>query len=304
MKQLAIALDLDHHQNNRWGFCGTWYWYEHLINHYNAIMLDSQETYDKRKGEISAVWQPEFGCPMINYDTSLHHKIAFFLSDPHDPKKQPWVLPYIESNEIDFVLTPYYAPTLMHFPDMPKSKVLRFPWCIPDEFIATDDELGFYQSEKSLPPRIHIFGCIDNQLAYNARKWCSVHPSVTVENHSRDNRKYDARAYWARLKTYGAAIAAGSFDGQYGLVLPKYYEIAASGSLLFAQHYPNGELSQMGFYSDNCVPFVRTDFDYHLNHYLRNPQHYHDRRIAAVNLIRQRHSLSVRSEQLAELLEL
>lgn len=75
----------------------------------------------------------------------------------------------------------------------------------------------------------------------------------------------------------------------------------ASGCLLFAQRCK--DLERLGFNDKNCVIFDRKNFKQKVDWWLRNPAASMKIRRAGLELIRDRHALSVRMRQVSELLE-
>jgi hypothetical protein len=62
------------------------------------------------------------------------------------------------------------------------------------------------------------------------------------------------------LSDFDAVVAAGSDLPKYDLTTPKYFEIAAAGSLLFAQR--TNDLKRLGFrHMKNCVVFDTGTFE-------------------------------------------
>jgi spore maturation protein CgeB len=81
--------------------------------------------------------------------------------------------------------------------------------------------------------------------------------------------------------------------------MPKYFEIPATGALLFAQE--TDDLNRLGFKDmDNCVVFNRRNFVKKVQDYLAAPERYLTIRERGKELIGTTHSLSVRLDLLEE----
>ncbi|HQN17740.1 MAG TPA: glycosyltransferase, partial [Syntrophobacteraceae bacterium] len=125
-------------------------------------------------------------------------------------------------------------------------------------------------------------------------------PFVNASSNSGvENKQYTDEEYYAWLRGYDAIIAAGSEDPAYGLTTPKYFEIPASGALLFAQR--TDDLDVLGFrHGENCIAFTRDDFEEQARAYLEDPDRFLHIRAAGRDLMRERHALSVRLDFLEE----
>jgi len=114
-----------------------------------------------------------------------------------------------------------------------------------------------------------------------------------------ENKLFTDEEYYAWLRGHDAIIAAGSEDPVYRLTTPKYFEIPASGALLFAQK--TDDLDTLGFrHRENCIIFTRDTFEDQAREYLKDPGRYIRIREAGRELIRQRHALSARLDFLEE----
>jgi hypothetical protein len=287
----GLLINWKFHEQNRWVCAQTPYFINAIIREFNPIIISSQIEYELHKRKLRNIisMEPGWGVPKINYDKKQKHTIAVFVSDPHN--KANWFCDYIDNNEIDFVFSYYYYPFLYHFPQFDRSKLIHMPWAIPDEFIIDPDSIINHNQNK-----IHIFGGSMSD-AYDTRNWCRKFPFVEDhQNSGCENKIMSDEEYFRWGQQYDAIIAAGSLSEKYQLVTPKYFEIAAGGSLLFAQYCT--DLALLGFDSTNCITFNRNNFEQHALDYLKNQDGYNDIRRNGCVLIKNRHKISNRIEKI------
>ncbi|GAD79649.1 glycosyltransferase [Vibrio ezurae] len=290
--EIALVLNWSFHQKNKWVSIFAPYYVNAFIREYNPIIISSQLEYNLLKKKIKYIvsMEPGWAAPKINYDNSLEHKIAFFLSDPHSKKK--WLEKYVIDNNVTYVLSQYNAPFFYHFPKFPKNKFIHYPWAVPDEFI-------YEGNIKCVGNEVIIFGG-KKSPAYDVRNWCRDQKNITsFENSGVENKKFSDEEFFQWISQYDAVIAAGSTDPQYDLVTPKYLEIAAVGSLLIGQSCK--DLDSLGFNSSNMVIFEKANFNKIIEEYRHNPEKYLKVRENGRQLILDRHLISHRIKEIGEL---
>lgn len=285
--KVGLVLDLEFHYRNRWVSAVTPYMMDALIRDIPCVVIRSQEEYDAWKDHLDAVISTEVGwsAPSLRYDPGKPPVKYILLSDPHrDPEGRQ---KYILGNSFSYILAYYHFPTLYHFRDIPAERIVHFPWAIPDEHICDDpvemrgdDFLLIHGGSKS--------------GAYELRNWCRRFDFVKNADHSGvENKILSDKGYFDWLRGNDAAIAAGSLAPEYRLVIPKYFEIAAMGCLLFAQEAE--DLALLGFRDgENCVVFNQQTFLQKATSYLADREAYVPVRERGRKLIAERHTVSSR----------
>ena len=292
--KIGLIINWRFHKNNKWVSALTPNLINEIIKTFNPLIISSKLKYliYKSKLEYIISLEPGWAAPIIKFDKSKKHKIFVFISDPH--KKKDWLINYVTLNNIDYILSYYYHPFFFHFPDFPKEKVIHFPWAIPDELI--NNEVISVRNNKVI-----IFGGKNNE-AYDIRNWCRSQSGIISFNNSGvENKTFTNIEYFKWLRKYDAIVAAGSSDPKFDLVTPKYFEIASSGSLLFAQYCRDLEL--LGFNNTNCVIFNKDNFNTLVSKYKSNPEGYIELRKNGINLIRSNHTISERIKLLKKFIE-
>lgn len=288
---IGLVIDWPFHKANQWYVALTPYLINQVIDIFNPRIISNQEDYDSQKHNCTKIISIELGIPKIKYDVGIQCKKYLFHSDPHyEVQKRS---DYFIENRFDYVLSFYKSPFFYHNPDFDKKKFIHFPWSIPDEFIR-QDEILVRNSD------VVIFGAAKHD-AYDVRNWCRQQPGVTNFNYSGvENKQLVGKPYFDWIRQFDAIIAAGSSSPEFDLVTPKYFEIAASGALLFGQYCE--DLSSLGFDETNSVIFTKNDFLEKLDMYKSYPQKYLEIRRNGRALILARHKLSDRIKLLKELL--
>lgn len=289
--KVGLVLNLGFHLSNRWVSAVTAYRMNAMIKELNSIIIQNQKDYDKYKDDLDVIiaGEPGWGAPNIKYVKNKPKLKYASMSDPHS-KTVEWQRYFLE-NDFSYTLAYYYNPTLFHLRNIPKDKIIHWTWAIPDQFI----------DEKEIKIRnqnyILIFGATKGE-AYETRNWCKSFNFVKTMNYSGvENKVLTDREYFKWLTQFDAGIAAGSLDRKYRLVVPKYFEIASAGGLLFAQEAE--DLKALGFEDKkNCIIFNKENFEAQARTYLANKEAYADIRKAGRNLISKRHTLSKRISSL------
>lgn len=291
----GLVLDWRFHRQNRWVSAQSAFLVNAIIEAFDPVIITSQLDYEWHKGHLKKIiaMEPGWAAPKIRYDRRQSHLIGVFASDPHN--KTGWFQQYVEENGIRYVFSYYYHPFLHHFPKFDPQRLVHMPWAVPDEFIC-DAETIAYLGQRVL----HIFGGAKSE-AYEVRNWCRGFPFVEDHRNSGvENKTMDDSQYFLWLRQFDAVIAAGSLSPKYRLVTPKYFEIPAAGSLLFAQYCEDLEL--LGFNPDNAVIFDRSDFEDQALEYLKNPESYLGRRKQGCRLVAERHKISDRVQRIRSLM--
>jgi hypothetical protein len=289
----GLVIDWRFHRRNRWVCALSPYLVEAIVETFKPIVISSQSDYDRSRKHLRFIiaMEPGWAAPRIRYSPAHDCVKAVFYSDPHTEPQRRYR--YLADNGFDYVFSYYWHPFLRHFPKVPLEKVIHLPWAIPDHLM----------SEREIELRgtdVGIFGARNND-AYDVRNWCRRQEGVTSFAFSGvENKEMSDEQYFSWLASADALIAAGSSDERFDLVTPKYFEIAASGALLFGQHCK--DLPLLGFDQTNAVPFTKDDFVAKLHAYRQDPRSYLSRRHAGRELIRRRHLVSHRIARIREVL--
>lgn len=285
--KVGLVLNLDFHLSNRWVSALTPYRINAMIKELNCMIIQNQKDYDKYKNDLDVIiaGEPGWGAPNIKYVKNKPRLKYASMSDPHS-KIVEWQSYFLE-NDFSYTLAYFYNPTIFHLRKIPKDKIIHWPWAVPDQFV----------NEKEVKIRnqnyILIFGATKGE-AYEIRNWCKSFNFVKTMNYSGvENKVLTDREYFEWLTQFDAGIAAGSLNRKYRLVVPKYFEIASAGGLLFAQEAE--DLKLLGFEDKkNCIIFNKENFEARSREYLANKEEYVGIREAGRNLISKRHTLSKR----------
>jgi hypothetical protein len=266
-----------------------------IVQRFTCELITSQEDYDGLYDRVDALLslEPQFASPVLSWKRGFLRrrkpKLSYVLcSDPH---LLQWRERYFLENGISHMLALYLAPTEFHFREIPRERIVHFPWCVPDQFISSGTVVDHGQDS------LCCFGGA-NSAAYELRNWCRGFPFVNARlNSGVENKQFTDEEYYLWLQGFDAAIAAGSEDPVYRLTTPKYFEIPAAGALLFAQE--TGDLDALGFrHRENCIVFTRDTFEELAREYLEHPDRYTGIRAKGRDLIRERHSLTARLDSL------
>lgn len=294
----GLVLNWGLHQSDNWTAACYPVFVERFIKRFDPVVITGQREYDRRAEELEHIFA--FGVrnkkgPTLEYDINLNQTVLMFASDPHD--RSEYLHDYIRENEIDYVLTPFYNPFLYHIPGIDEERLVHFPWPVPDKHIINPDAIEYHGDEA-----VHISGA-SGSGAYELRDWCRNHPDVAEHaNSGTQNKTMTNSEYYMWLRNFDASIAAGSLCEQWQYVVPKYYEIPAAGSLLFAQYCE--DLDRLGFDDSNCIVFhSKEDFKKKIEAYLDAPEEYLERRKNGAGLIASEYSISDRLDNVEALFE-
>ena len=300
--RVGLVLDREFHESNRWVSATTPYFVNSILQQFECSIISSQAEYEATLPGVDVIlsMEPGWAAPILDFNRTkaikgeFNKKSSFILySDPH---KDKWREDYFLTNNIDYILAFYDSPTKYHFRKTPHNRILHFPWCVPDHWITHN------QIECKGQKSIAIFGA-QHHDAYTVRNWCRNFPFVENNSYSGvENKVLSSEEYILKLQAYDAGIAAGSESLEYRLTMPKYFEIPATGALLFAQR--TDDLEKLGFrHKENCLFFTQDNFEQIAKEYLLNPHNYLTIRNDGRELIRKRHSLSTRMNGLSEYIE-
>lgn len=285
--KIGLVLDLDFHLSNKWTVVLTPYRINAIINELNCVIIENQQDYDKYKSKLDVVISeaPGWSAPYLNYEIGKPFLKYLVLGDPHyeSEKKQR----YFIDNEFSYILAYYYNPFLYYFKFVQKEKILYFPWSVPDELINRN-KIEIHNQDYLL-----IFGTTAHEC-YETRNWCKGFDFVRSTDYSGVERKgLVGKKYFEWLRQQDAVISAHSLAPQWRHVVAKYFEIPASGCLLFAQEAEDLEL--LGFEDNkNCITFNKENFEKKARTYLSNKKAYIPIREAGRDLILEQHTLSKR----------
>jgi hypothetical protein len=287
--RVGLVLDLEFHVLDRWVVALTPELVRGMIRRFDCELIWNQAEYERKRDRVDVLvsMEPGWAAPKLRFRSwrNRHAPPIYILySDPHD---QAWRQDYFLDNGMDFVLALYDSPTRHHFRAIPPECMIPFPWAVPDQWIGREPIR--HRGSKTLT----CFGASQHE-AYAVRNWCRTFPFVESMPHSGvENKLLAGQEYMDWLAGKDAAIAAGSDDPRYRLTMPKYFEIAAAGVLLFAQE--TDDLASLGFRDrENCIIFSRGTFEERAREYLADPGAFLAVREAGREFIRARHALSVR----------
>jgi hypothetical protein len=217
------------------------------------------------------------------------------MSDAHI---EQWREPYFLRQGLDYILAFYYEPFRRHFRETPADRLVHFPWSVPERWISK--EVPRFHGQR----HVMVFGASEHE-AYALRNWCRRQPGVESYDHSGcDNKVIDDEDFFGWLSGFDAVVAAGSEDPKYRLTTPKYFETAAVGSLLFAQH--TDDLARLHFRdNENCMVFNKSTFRRKVDEYLGTIEdsRWLEMRTAGRELIREHHTVERRLAELASLVQ-
>ncbi|EME0093444.1 glycosyltransferase family 1 protein [Vibrio parahaemolyticus] len=275
------------HKSNKWQVAGQYYFHESLINDLNPIIVSSKLGawlfVNNEKKIFSS--EPGYAAPKVRLSSGS--KNIVFVSDPHS--KPSWLPEYYERNNINYIFTPYRDMFLNTdgLSSIPEEKVISFPWSIPDHLINENNHI--YNDE------IVIFGAVKNTNIYGLRARLGGHELVSSSYNygGSENKALVLEDYFRWLSKFSCCIAAVSEEDYFSIPVAKYFEIPASGCLLFA--HESSALEELGFVDgENCIIFNQDNFDAKANDYKQNFNDYAKIRKAGVELIKSQHCVSHR----------
>lgn len=297
---IALAINWGCHKLNHWPVAEYKFFVDTFIDLHDPVIIPNQRTYDKVKNDVKSILTIEtdsYMSPDIDYDISINHNILLIAGHPH-PKGEDFKNHIYEQN-VDYILSRYYHPMKIHFPEIKDEKIVHYPWAVPEEYIISDDDITSHRQEK-----ISIFGRTSESPMYKDREQLRDRPSVanvrSIGTSRNSSKPLSDEEYYRWIRNFDAVIAAGAFEPQYQYTFARYFEVPAAGSLLFAQYCE--DLDRLGFDENNCVTFDSIDdFDSKAEAYLSDPVEYIDRRKQGAQLIRDRHTVRDRISTIEDL---
>lgn len=293
---IALVVNWGFHYFDQWPVAEYPFLIKAIINRFDPLIIPCQRAYERNKHKLDTViaLEPDqWMAPRIEYDTSCDHEIGIITGHPHS--KTEWFPEYIQSNEIDHIFSRYYHPFIHYFPELGSERLVHFPWSVPEEFVVDPEDIECYDQTD-----IHIFGTYGHEMyttREDIREYSFVNTSMRYETGHTVSKPLGYEDYYRWCRNFDAMIAAGSFEPKYQYTFAKYFEIPASGSLLFAQYCD--DLDRLGFDDTNCMIFKSLDsFENMANNYLQEPSEYISIREKGAELIASRHTVSHRIEQL------
>ncbi|MHA1299492.1 MAG: hypothetical protein ACTSO9_08675 [Candidatus Helarchaeota archaeon] len=237
---------------NKWIVGLTKYMYNEIINKLNCILIENQRDYNRYKDYLDVVIAPSQGAngPFIKYKKNkpkLKYTLVF----------DPWLYKnyrqrYIFENRFSYVLVGYYYPAIYHFKRVPVSRMVHFPWAVPDDFVIKDPIKPLTQNY------ILVFGESRSDV-YDTRNCTNRYYFVKSYSRSGAYKVVTGFDYIKWLGQFDAIIAATSLNVKYRHVVAKYFEVPASGALLFAQEAE--DLDIIGFKDNkNGIIFNKENF--------------------------------------------
>ncbi|WP_346209176.1 glycosyltransferase [Aeromonas salmonicida] len=232
--------------------------------------------------------EPKYAAPCIKF-SKRHIKTFVMISDSHS---KSWLPRYIVKNNITDVITPYKMTleyTGFHKP-LAQSRVHSLPWCVLDKLLddvkvcAKDNVvLGFGQT---------------GGRVYDLREWSFNTGVLASFNYAGSgNQKFSGDAYYHWLRTYDACVVAVSSDALFNCPVAKFFEVPSQGLLLFG--FKTVDLESFGFVDGiNYIEVTKENFLEKIKDFKNNPESYLQIRRNGFELIKARHTVSKRLEQL------
>lgn len=282
--------------NNEYTIVSTPYRVKRIIEELNCVIITSQRELKKYADSLDVIFSAEPGweAPFLNFDCCASLPKFLFKSDPH--QKPEYYYRYFSENRFDFMVTPYLHPTLYYFPRLKKEQLVHFPWSVPEPFLEN------INVKKNNSNKLLTFGAYQHD-SYATRRWCEQFDFVTFAHFSGvENKRLWGKSYHQWLNSYDAAVAATSLAPQWRYTVAKYFEIPASGALLFAQE--TDDLDLCGFEDGkNCLIFSEENFERKAMDYFDDPDAYLPLRRAGLNLIKENHTVEKRVADLKQQLQ-
>lgn len=264
-------------------------WHD-FVNQENCLICGSFISYwlfARHKKTVVSL-EPKYNAPCIRF-SKRHARAFLFISDSHS---KSWLPEYIVKNNITDILTPYKKTleyTGFHKP-LNELKVHSLPWCVLDrllediEIISRDNKvLGFGQT---------------GGLVYDLRDWSFNTGVLSSFNYAGSgNKKFSGDAYYHWLRTYDACVVAMSSEELFNYTVAKFFEVPSQGLLLFG--FKTTDLEDFGFVDGlNYIEVTKENFLEKIKDFKNNPQSYLEIRKKGFELIKSKHTVSKRLQQL------
>ncbi len=269
-----------------------------LIADAGATPVHSRLGYRLRSGRATRAFsvEPFTGAPPVRF--SPRHASAVLVADTWS---KAWMARHLTRNRADVILTPYLWP-VRDLPALRRTDPSRwrlFPWWVPDR--AVDGRAA----PTHLRPEVVVVGAAGPM--YDLRMWAAEHPLVSgfirASGYDPGATRLDGEGYFDLLSRQSAVIVAFGTSEELRVPVAKHLEVPACGALLIAARAHH--LDEMGFRDGlNCIMFEgREDLGPRLQAFLDHPEAHVAIAARGLELVRQRHTTSVRLRELLEVLE-
>lgn len=260
--------------------------HEAILSKLNCIVITNQRDYNRYINDLDVLIsaEPGWAAPFLK----LGKNIILSYMGKSDPHKTPHdYFDYFKKSKFDFLISPYFYPSLYYFKEISKNQIHHSPWALPLNFFDNVEIMN--KNQKYLLNH----GAYGHDL-YKTRNYCNQFDFVTFKHFSgSENMVIKGKAYLDWLAGYDAAISATSIEKHWRYTVAKYMEIPASGALLFAQETDDLEL--LGFKDKkNCVIFNENNFEMKAHDYFKNQEEYLEIRKAGYKLIKEKHTIDKR----------
>jgi hypothetical protein len=224
------------------------------------------------------------------------HRSILSLFDVID---KAWMATHLRRVAADVIISPN-VDSVPHVPVLAAIDALPwrfFAWSVPDD-------VPYRWTRDELDARAVTVGAAG--AAYSLRNWVGQHPltggHVRVTSHEAGMPTIGSDDYFALLAAEPAIVVAFGDDERHRITVAKYLEVPAVGSLLIAARAPR--LSALGLVDGwNCLMFEgREDFAQRVQGFLDDPAGHLDIARRGQELVRERHTSSVRLRELEALL--
>lgn len=264
--------------------------HDKIINDLNCIVITNQKDYDRYRSSLDVIisTEPGWSAPFLELD--LNNILGYMKkSDPH--KNPDKFYNYFNKSKFDFMMVPYFYPTLYYFKELTKYQLFYQPWSVPESYFS-DIKITNHDQDYIL-----LFGAFNHEI-YKTRNWCRNFDFVNFKHYSGvENKKLFGNPYIEWLSQYNAAIAATSVEKQWRYTVAKYFEIVAAGALLFAQE--TDDMEMLGFKDyNNCLIFNEQNFERKAKKYLVDTDAYTSIRKNGFSFIKNNHTTEIRIKEL------
>jgi hypothetical protein len=225
------------------------------------------------------------------------HRSVLSLFDVID---KAWMASHLPRVGADVIISPN-VDSVRHVPLLAAMEGLPwqfFAWSVPDDVPQR-------WAREALDARVVTVGAAG--AAYSLRNWVGQHPlteeHVRVTSHEAGLRTVDRDTYFALLAAEPAVVVAFGDEERHRITVAKYVEVPAVGSLLIAARAPR--LEELGLRDGwNCLVFEgRDDFASRVEAFLDDPAAHLELARRGQELICERHTTSVRLQELGTLLD-
>jgi len=222
---------------------------------------------------------------ILDYIEDIHH-LKLFYSLEYDFYKQ-----HFSIGSRNYIVGRYHVPLLKTFTDC---NCYIIPYSIDQSYIPS-----FNQTPKK---ELLLIGCIYNEaypIRYKIFKLRNTYPISVLDHPGYGILQHNCtdKSYFNKINEYIASVSTCAAK-QYNYVLAKYFEIPATGALLFAYVEPViKDLTDYGFIDMvNMVSFNDDNFVQKLQYVLdeNNREDIDKIRLNGYNLVLERHTHDIR----------